>query len=119
MIKKLIVPSLLTVSLFAGLSLTSAPAAEESQASLKAEAKITRTEAQKTALAKVENGKIKSAEIEREHGKLIWSFDIAMPGTKNIKEVQVDAKTGKVVSIAVETPEDQAREANEDQAGKN
>jgi uncharacterized membrane protein YkoI len=54
-------------------------------------------QAKKTALAKVPKGTIKSSELERENGRLIWSFDIAKSGTRNITEVQVDAKTGKVI----------------------
>jgi uncharacterized membrane protein YkoI len=80
------------------------------QAKLEAKAKIKQPEAEKIALAKVKDGKVVEAEIEKEHGKLIWSFDIATPGTKNITEVQVDAKTGKVVSVETETPADQEKE---------
>ena len=89
-------------------------AAKETQAELKTQAKITQAEAEKTALAKVPNGKIKAAELEKEHGKLIWSFDISMPKSKNITEIQVDAKTGKIASTQVETPKDQAAEAAAD-----
>ena len=45
-----------------------------------AEAKVSKDDAEKTALAKVPNGTIKEAEIEKEHGKLIWSFDIDHAG---------------------------------------
>jgi len=108
----------LTLALVAGLISCAAVAAEESQAALKAQAKITQEEAGKTALAKVPNGKIKSAELEKENGKLVWSFDISMPKSKNITEIQVDAKTGKIVSNQVETPADQAKEAAADKKEK-
>ena len=85
--------------------------AEESQAALKKEAKVTEARARSTALAKVVNGTVKSSELEKEHGKLIWSFDIATPKTQNITEVQVDAKTGEIVSTQIETPAKQAKEA--------
>jgi uncharacterized membrane protein YkoI len=49
--------------------------------------------------------------LEREHRKLIWSFDIATPNTRNITEVQVDAKTGKIVATQIETPTKQVKEA--------
>ncbi len=81
-------------------------------------AKISKAEAKKTALAKVPGGKIKEAELENEKGKLIWSFDIATPHSKDITEVQVDAMTGEVVSVEKETPADQAKERKEDAAGK-
>jgi uncharacterized membrane protein YkoI len=85
--------------------------AEESQALLKKQAKVTEAQARSTALAKVVNGTVKSSELEKEHGKLIWSFDIATPKTQNITEVQVDAKRGKIVSTHIETPAKQAKEA--------
>jgi hypothetical protein len=85
--------------------------AQPSEAQLMKETKVTKSRAEKTALTKVPDGIIKSAELEREHGLLIWSFDIAKPGTKNITEVQVDAKTGKIASVKIETPKDQATEA--------
>jgi len=49
-------------------------------------------------------GTIQSAELEKERGKLIWSFDISKPGTKDITEVQVDARNGGIVSVQIETP---------------
>ncbi len=101
-----------------GLSSFTLQAGEETQAALKAEAKITQAEAEATALAKVPNGKIVEAELEKEHGKLIWSFDISVPKSKNITEVQVDAKTGKIVSTQIETPKDQAKEVATDKKEK-
>ena len=86
-------------------------AAEESQAVLKKQTKVTEAQARSTALASVVNGTVKSSELEKEHGKLIWSLDIAKPKTQNITEVQVDAKTGKIVSTHLETPAKQAKEA--------
>ncbi len=87
-----------------------ANAAGEPQAALKAEAKVTEQVARTTALAKVPQGTIKSSALERENGRLVWSFDIAQPTTRDLTEVQVDAKTGEVVSIETETP---AKEASE------
>jgi uncharacterized membrane protein YkoI len=103
----------MTVATFSGALL-----AASSQADLMKEATVSNSQAEKTALGKVPNGVIKSEEIEREHGKLIWSFDIATSGTKNITEVQVDAKTGRIVSIQVEKPNDQAKEAAADRKEK-
>jgi uncharacterized membrane protein YkoI len=83
---------------------------KESQADLQKEAKVTKEAAEKTALAKVPNGTVKESELEREHGKLVWSFDIATPGSKDITEVQVDAKTGAVVSTHKESAKTEAVE---------
>ena len=102
-----------TVISLTGLAASSA-LAQESEAQLLAEAKITKKDAEKTALAIVPNGTIKDGELEKENGKLIWSLDIAMPHSRNITEVQVDAKAGKIVDLQVETPQDQAKETTAD-----
>jgi uncharacterized membrane protein YkoI len=86
------------------------------QARLMSGAKVSKEDAQKTALAKVPNGTVKDGELEKEHGKLIWSFDITSPDSKDITEVEVDAVTGAVLAVAKELAEDQAREAAEDAA---
>jgi len=78
------------------------------------QAKITKAEAEQIALAKVSHGIVKSAEIEKEKGHLVWSFDIARSGTRDITEILVDAKTGKIVSTQTESLRDQAREAAAD-----
>ena len=91
---------------------------EAKQAKWMAEAKVTQSDAQATALAQVPNGTVKESELEKEHGKLIWSFDIATPGTTDITEVNVDAMTGAVVSKDVEKPEDEAKEAKGEKKDK-
>jgi uncharacterized membrane protein YkoI len=83
---------------------------KQEQAELQAQAKISREQAQQTALAKVPGGTVKEGDLEREHGKLIWSFDIATPSSENITEIAVDAINGSVVSVDQETPEQQAKE---------
>jgi hypothetical protein len=100
----------IATALFGHLITFTLCAAGESQAELRAQATITQAEAEKIALARVSDGKVKTVELEKEHGKLIWSFDISMQKSKNITEIQVDAKTGKIVSIQTETPKDQAAE---------
>lgn len=92
--------------------------ANAGQAELIKQARVTKQQAEKIALAGVPQGRIKSGELEKEGGLLIWSFDIARPGTKNVTEVWVDAKTGKIASLNVETPKDQAKEAAADKAKK-
>jgi uncharacterized membrane protein YkoI len=113
-IKHLIVNSLAMALIAGGLTACSCmhckESKEKSQAKLEATAKISRADAEKTALAKVPGGTIKEGEIEKEKGRLIWSFDIAQPGTKDIKEVNVDAMTGEVVSVETETEKDQKKE---------
>jgi PBP1b-binding outer membrane lipoprotein LpoB len=108
--KSFLAPSLIALITFAALLCS---CATESQAELQKQARVTREQAQKTALAHVKHGTVKSAELEKEKGKLVWSFDIATPGTRNITEVEIDAVTGAYVGTEIETPEQQAREAAE------
>jgi uncharacterized membrane protein YkoI len=83
----------------------------ESQADLQAEAKITQAAAQATALKQVPNGTVKSSELEREHGKLIYSFDISVAGKSGIEEINVNAIDGSIVAREHETPKMQKKEA--------
>ena len=66
--------------------------------------------ARATALAAVPDGRIRSAELEREHGQLIYSFDIAVPHHSGIEEVEVSAVTGRIVSRSHESPAAERRE---------
>jgi hypothetical protein len=90
---------------------------KSSQAELQAQAKISRADAEKTALAKVPGGTIKEGELEKEHGKLIWSFDIAT-AAKDVTEVQVNAVTGEIVSVEKETPAHEEKEKKEKESEK-
>ncbi len=91
---------------------------DTTQEQLKARAKITELQARGIASAKVPSGVIKTAELEEENGKLIYSFDISSPGTTNITEIAVDAITGAVVGDSIETPKDQSKEVKEDMAAE-
>ena len=90
--------------------------------SLTREAKVTEAAASVTALAKVPNGAIEAVELEREGGKLLYSYDIKVAGKSGIDEVQVNAITGDIVgkvvheSAAAEKKE-AADEAKEKKAG--
>ena len=108
----------LTLGTVLGFAAAAAFAAEPSEAELMKQAKITKTEAEQIALAKVSHGIVKSAEIEKEKGHLAWSFDIAQPGTHDITECLIDAKTGKIISTQTESPRDQAKEAAADKKQK-
>jgi hypothetical protein len=88
---------------------------KSSQAALSKEAKVTMEQAQKAALTK-EAGKIQSKEIEREKGKLIYSFDIKM--ADGVHEVNVDAMTGEVVEDTVESAAAEAKEKAADKKQK-
>lgn len=79
-------------------------------ADLAKQAKISLEKARATALAKVPHGEVRSEELEKEHGKLIYSFDIAVPGKPGIQEVNVSAITGKVIGVHHESAKDEKKE---------
>ena len=84
------------------------------QEKLQKEAKISMDEAKEIALKKVPDGKIASSELEREHGKLIYSFDIKVPKKSGITEVNVDAIDGKVIAVHHENAAKEAAEAKQE-----
>ncbi|HAF14556.1 MAG TPA: peptidase M4 [Blastocatellia bacterium] len=74
--------------------------------------KIGMKRARAIALNEVPGGRIKSAELERENGNLIYSFDIRV--ANGIKEVQVEAYTGKVLEVKDESAVNEAAEKRND-----
>lgn len=89
---QLILSSILAAGLLVGCE-------TENESQLEAKARISKADAQATALTKVPNGTVKDCELEREHGKLIWSFGFTTPDSKDITEVNVDAITGAIVNV--------------------
>jgi uncharacterized membrane protein YkoI len=85
--------------------------------SLARQAKVTEAAAAATAQARVPKGTIQGVELEREKGKLIYSYDIKTAGKSGIDEVNVDAMTGKIVAFAHESPAAEKKEAAEDAKG--
>lgn len=59
-----------------------------------------------TALKLVPGGAVVTGELGRERGRLVWLFDVSIPGSRNVREIQVDARTGAVVSDTLELPAD-------------
>lgn len=82
----------------------------ETQKALRAEAKIKEDSARKVALAQVPNGKVTKHELERENGKVVYSYDIKVQGKTGRDEVLVDAVTGAVVSNTHESPAAEKKE---------
>src|SRR5437764_12843317 len=92
--------------------------AQESETELLKQARVTKHQAKKIALAKVKRGAIKCVALEKENGVLIWSVDIAQPTKKDLTDVWVDATTGKITAIEVETPLTEKKEVAEQKAKK-
>lgn len=93
------------IALCASALLAAGPAAAAAQAanysrdvpdSLLKAAKVSEAKAAAIALERVPNGKIRSLELEREHGTIIYSFEIKVAGKSGITEVNVNALTGRV-----------------------
>lgn len=81
-------------------------------AKVKEKPQVTMAAAKATALKRVA-GRIKSAELETEKGKLVYSFDI-VTADKKIMEVLIDAMTGDVIEVEEETPEHEHEEERQD-----
>lgn len=80
-------------------------------------AKVSQAEAEKVAVARLHEKavvSVASAELEAEHGCLIWSFDLRVAGKSGVKEVQVDAGDGKVLSVKHESGRQEATEASKE-----
>jgi hypothetical protein len=43
-------------------------------------------------------------------GQRFWAVYIAKPGSKNAKEIRVDATSGRILAVQTERPADQAKE---------
>jgi uncharacterized membrane protein YkoI len=91
-------------------------AIKEETPGLAADAKVDPAKARQAALAKVPGGKIVKEELERENGKLVYSFDIKNGSHSGIEEVLVDAVGGSVVSVAHEDAAKEAAEAKQEGA---
>lgn len=89
-------------------------AKKETEADLQKAAKISEADARATALKEVPNGTVKSEELERENGKLIYSYDISVPGKSGIEEVNINAMDGSVVAKSHETPKSEKAEAKKE-----
>ncbi|MEP7132789.1 MAG: PepSY domain-containing protein [Acidobacteriota bacterium] len=84
-------------------------------------AKVTSADARKAALATFKDpskATLKDAELEAEHGCLVYSFDIEVAGQRGVQEVQIDAGNGKVISSKHESPKAEAAERAKDASAR-
>ena len=99
------------VPAFAGWQCSIQPPKGASEAKLRAMARISKLQAERIALKRVDHGaKIASAELEAEQGCLIWSFDTKIPGRNGVEEVNIDAGNGKVLGVHHESAGAEASE---------
>jgi uncharacterized membrane protein YkoI len=95
------------------------PRKKPAQADLQKMTKVSKEEAQATALANLKIAtatSVSEAELELERGCLVYSFDVHAAGHKGVTEIVVNAGTGKVLSRMNES---EAKEAAEKAAEKN
>ena len=111
MILRTIAAAAVAFTLAAGIAHAQAVVKTTGSAKLKAAAKISDDSARAVAMATVPGGVIQSAELEREHGKLIYSFDMKVAGRAGIEEVNVNAIDGTVIGVSHEGPKAEKREA--------
>ncbi|HKC16431.1 MAG TPA: PepSY domain-containing protein [Steroidobacteraceae bacterium] len=85
-----------------------------SDAQLGSLARVSQAQAEKIAMARLAGRtavSTVSAELEAEHGCLIWSFDLRVAGKPGVQEIQVDAGDGKVLSVKHESARQEVSEA--------
>lgn len=75
------------------------------------QATVSEADAAKTAESRVKHGRIQAVELENEGGKLIYSYELKVARRSGVEEVNVDARTGKVVNTEHETAKSEAKEA--------
>ena len=92
--------------------------AQQSETELFDQAHGTKQQAKKIALTRVRHGAIKCVVLQKENGVLIWSVDIGQPPQKELTDVWVDATTGKITAVGVETPITEKKEVAEQKAKK-
>lgn len=106
--------SLLVLSAGSLAAQQAAPALKEDKPGLAAQATVSADSALHIARLRVPRGTVAAREIEEEDGKLIYSFDMKVPGRTGIDEVNVNARTGAVVGVEHESPATETRERGSD-----
>lgn len=72
--------------------------------------KIRFESAKAIAQAKVPRGLLTSHQFEHDHDRLVYSFEFKEAGKSGIKEVNVDATTGKVIKVKHQSIQDEQQE---------
>jgi hypothetical protein len=105
----------------AGLPCTMHPKRGTPAADLPALAKVSREDAEKIALGAIkapDTARITEGGLEIEHGCLVYSFDIRVPGRSGIEEVIIDPVNGSVLARSHESARQEAAEQAKDKASQ-
>ncbi len=70
-------------------------------------------ETARNAATKSLQGKVQSEQLENEDGKWVYSFDLKSTGDSKVHEVQVDARTGKLLTTSAESDDEANEHENE------
>lgn len=89
---------------------------DKPDAKLAKQAKITMEQAREAALKRAP-GTIESGELEKEKGKLVYSFDIRTADGM-ITEVWVDAKSGAIINVEKEDAQKEAAEKQKEKSSR-
>lgn len=89
---------------------------QEEEAGLLARAAVSMEAARQTALAAFPGARIEESEIEEENGRLIYSFELEVPGQSGLVDVEVDAMTGEVLPAELDDdgPDDDHEDDDDD-----
>jgi uncharacterized membrane protein YkoI len=87
----------------------------EEKPGLAAKAKVTYQVALASAQARIPKGKLATAELEEEDGKLIYTLVFKTEGKKGQDEVNVDAATGRIVAVEHEKSDSDAKESRKEE----
>lgn len=79
-------------------------------------AKISAARARRAALAKYHGTVVGKVNLENEDGK--WQYSVNVRSGKKLREIMVDAHTGKIASVEVTSKAEEAAEAREEKAKK-
>ncbi len=67
--------------------------------------------AERAALKLLPQGVFGAEELHGGPGAPVWTIDLQVPGTAELREIDVDARNGRVLRSRIETPEEEALEA--------
>ena len=78
--------------------------------------KITAAQAQAAAVKKYPGTVVGKVELENEDGK--WQYAVNVRSGKKLREIMVDAKSGKIASVEVTSPAEEAKEKAAEEKAK-
>ena len=78
---------------------------------LLARVRISEDSALKIAVVRMPGARVRALELERERGRLIWSWEMKLAGRTGIEEVNVDALDGSIVGVEHEDAPPERRDS--------